>query len=154
MFCSQLHSGVEQTLVFSAFPNHNVHSLCSNPQVKPHLYSVMIGKNKDAIAILYLNFQPVVLPNKQNQAWEKASMISCLPTHELFMASNSEQSSTRFAECQQTFTSNRNQLESCISSKIWTVIFCSSKFAILLHSTTVVSNLVCTFYHSCAKTGY
>lgn len=140
MFCSQLHHGGEQTLIFSVFPNHNVHSLCSNPQLKTHLYSVMIGKNKDAIAILYLNFQPVALPNKPNQAWGKASMISCLPTHELFMAFNSEQSSTQFAECQQTFTGNRNQLESCISSNKWTVIICSLKFAILACKAS--------FYHS------
>lgn len=70
---AQLHSGVEQTLMFSAFPNHSVHSLCSNPQLKARLYSVMIGKNKDAIAILYLNFQPVVLPNKAKPGWGKSS---------------------------------------------------------------------------------
>lgn len=82
-------------------------------------------------------------------------MISCLPTHELFMASNSEQSSTQFAECQQTFIGNRNRLQSCISFSKWTVTICSLKFAfscVKLHSTTVVSNLlVCTFHHSSAK---
>lgn len=105
-----LHSGMEQNLMFSVFPNHNVHSLCSNPQMKTNLNSVMTGKNKYAIATVYMNFQPIVLPNTQNQIWKKASVISCLPTHKLFMASNSEQSSKQFADCQQTFTGDRNQL--------------------------------------------
>lgn len=101
---------MEQTLLFSVFPNHNVHSLCSNPQLKTYLNSLMTGKNKYALTTLYMNFQPIVLPNKQNQIWEKASMISCLPTHELFLVSNSEQSSKQRADCWQTFPGDRNQL--------------------------------------------
>ena len=117
-----LRSGMEQNPMFSVFPNHNVHSLGSNPQLKTYLNSVMTGKNKDAIATLYMNFQPVVLPNKQNQIWEKASMIRCLPTHKIFMASNSEQSSKKFADCQQTSTGDRNQLSNSISFDHQTVI--------------------------------
>lgn len=82
----------------------------------------MTGKNKYATAILHMNFQPIVLPNKQNQIWGKASVINRQPTHKLLAASNSEQGSKQFAGCQETFTGGRNQLQSSITFDNQTVI--------------------------------
>lgn len=136
--------------MFSAFPNHSVHSLCSNPQ----LNSVMTGKNKYATAMLHMNFQPIVLPNKQNQIWRKASVINRQCTHKLLAASNSEQGSKQFAGCQETFTGGRNQLQSSITFDNETVIIYFKKkintfsYFVKLVSNTVISNqLVSTFHH-------